>query len=241
MGQCIKKDKECAMEWKPSLGKWVEILFNNDSGKEAFCCPDHACQEVEDSDPQKWKCVHLKEVGVGETRPMNPRNRLEEAVRGACTDDDAALIKYAVEKGYNGDVAGCQDAIGYCSVADVVNFCPLTCATESGCSEYTCTDDADWTNNRGLTCEDVYDDFIATNKECTTNSLLTNCCAMCASLDALGEQESLAQGMVKSTGIMPDIAVFFLAVLGTASLIATTLARCTKKDDYTEVSESSDL
>lgn len=130
------------------------------------------------------------EAGVGETRSMTPRKRLEEAVQAACTDRDVELVAYAAQNGFK-DVTGCPDAIGYCGRADVVNLCSLTCATESGCSQY-----------------------------------------------GLGvQQSSLAESIVDNTGNMPEIAVFSLAVIGTASIIANTFARCTKNGEYTEVSE----
>ena len=48
-----------------------------------------------------------------------------------------------------------------------------------------CVDNADWTNNRGLNCDDMYQKYIQQGKDECSNQVRNNCCAMCSMLGTL--------------------------------------------------------
>jgi len=102
------------------------------------------------------------------------------------------------EFGYVQDENGCD----MCECIEEPPMCPevmcmMYCESgyvqdEYGCDTCECleecVDNADFANARGQTCEVIGQKFANKGKECTTDQLLENCCATCASLVAEPEE-----------------------------------------------------
>jgi len=62
-----------------------------------------------------------------------------------------------------------------------------------------CENDETWTNNRGLNCNDIYDNLSAAGRMCDTAAVSNNCCATCAALEALFQTTEETTTAVETT------------------------------------------